>query len=111
MNFYPDAGVEVCAEIRNSVEPIQIVMDRVLAQIKEKTEKLKAKEAHAAKVAEQANAARDAGDYRKAFRLDDDAATLRKQARVIKADIQRLDEKHKRLLDRARCGSGNIEYH
>ena len=102
MNFYPDAGVEVCIETRNSVEKIGPVLDRILEQIKEKNEKLKAKEAQAAKIEEQARAARDARDYRKAFRLDDDAATLRRQVRAIKDEIRALDERHARLLEQAR---------
>lgn len=108
MPFYP-ASVETRITNRNEAEKIAPILARVIEQIHEKEKELHEIQAHANDLDKQAEAARAAGEHQKAFRLTQDAIEVRKQAKAIKDEIKKLDEKHASLLNRARSGSG-IEY-
>ena len=108
MPFYP-ASVETRIENRSEAEKIQPILARVIDQIAAKQKELQQVQQHANDLDKQADAARSAGDTRKAFRLTQDAIEVRNQAKTIKAEIKELERKHENLLYKARS-YGDIEY-
>lgn len=93
---------------RNDPEAIQPILERIVKEIAAKQKELQQTKQNADDIDGQAAAARDAGDYQKAFKLTQEAIQLHNKAKTIKEEIAELDNKHALWLYRAR--SNNIEY-
>ena len=102
--LYPES-VETRITNRNQAETIQAILEKILKQLAEKQKELQQTQKRADDLDSQAAAARDAGEYQKAFRLTQDAIQLRNTARDIKKKIKDLDEQHASLLYKARSGN------